>query len=124
MGLQAHMGIVASGLRCREEDERRVEPRCRVGHGHQLAADALRMLWCPALLAAAGALFLAQALLLAGAGALAFVGLFAFAGHLVWQIRCLDVDDPDLCLVLFRSNRDAGWLLFAGLVLDAARSLF
>ena len=34
----------------------------------ELAADALRMLWCPALLAAAGALFLAQALLLAGAG--------------------------------------------------------
>ena len=33
-----------------------------------LAADALRMLWCPALLAATGVLFLAQALLLAGAG--------------------------------------------------------
>jgi DnaJ domain len=29
----------------------------------ELAADALRMLWCPALLAAAGALFLLQALL-------------------------------------------------------------
>ena len=33
-----------------------------------LAADALRMLWCPALLAGAGVVFLAQALLLAGAG--------------------------------------------------------
>ncbi|MFM7652332.1 MAG: hypothetical protein ACKO5M_05310 [Vulcanococcus sp.] len=32
-----------------------------------LAADALRMLWCPALLAAAGVLFLLQALLVAGA---------------------------------------------------------
>jgi 4-hydroxybenzoate polyprenyltransferase len=43
-----------------------------------------------------------------------------FAGHLAWQIGRLDIDDPALCLVLFKSNRDAGLILFAALVLDAA----
>ena len=34
--------------------------------------------------------------------------------------RCatLDIDDPDNCLRLFRSNRDYGWIVFAGLVAD------
>ncbi len=27
---------------------------------------------------------------------------------MVWQMRRLDIDDPQICLVLFRSNRDAG----------------
>jgi len=48
------------------------------------------------------------------------LGLLAFAIHLGWQIRRLDVADPDLCLVVFKSNRDAGLILFAGMVLDAA----
>jgi 4-hydroxybenzoate polyprenyltransferase len=48
------------------------------------------------------------------------LGLAAFAGHLAWQIRRLDIDDPALCLALFKSNRDAGLILFAALVLDAA----
>ena len=47
------------------------------------------------------------------------VGLLAFAAHLAWQIVRLDIDDPDLCLVLFKSNRDAGLILFAGLIADA-----
>jgi 4-hydroxybenzoate polyprenyltransferase len=42
------------------------------------------------------------------------------AAHLSWQIRRLDIDDPVNCLVVFKSNRDAGLILFAGLVLDAA----
>src|SRR6201994_973243 len=49
----------------------------------------------------------------------AWIGLAAFAGQLVWQISRLRIDDPALCLRLFRSNRDAGLLLFAGLLLDA-----
>ncbi|HEY7459219.1 MAG TPA: 4-hydroxybenzoate octaprenyltransferase [Xanthobacteraceae bacterium] len=57
--------------------------------------------------------------LLCGGGMLAFAGAFAFALHLVWQIRRIDVNDPAHCLRLFRSNRDAGLLLFAGLALDA-----
>jgi 4-hydroxybenzoate polyprenyltransferase len=60
------------------------------------------------------------ALAIAGAGALAWVGLAAFAAHLAWQIKRLRIDDPALCLRLFKSNRDAGLLLFAGLLADAA----
>src|SRR5215211_5763099 len=55
----------------------------------------------------------------AGGGAIFAVGLLAFAAHLAWQIVRLDIDDPDLCLMLFKSNRDAGLILFAGFVLDA-----
>jgi len=56
----------------------------------------------------------------AGAGLVFALGLLAFAAHLAWQIARLDVDDPIDCLVVFKSNRDAGLILFAGLVLDAA----
>ncbi|WP_291686212.1 4-hydroxybenzoate octaprenyltransferase [Bradyrhizobium sp.] len=59
------------------------------------------------------------ALVLAGAGFLAWTGLAAFAAHLVWQIRRLQIGDPALCLRIFKSNRDAGLLLFAGLLADA-----
>ncbi|WP_237154541.1 4-hydroxybenzoate octaprenyltransferase [Oryzibacter oryziterrae] len=51
-------------------------------------------------------------------GFAAFVGLAAFARHLFWQVERFDKDNPDLCLMLFKSNRWAGWLLFAGLVAD------
>jgi 4-hydroxybenzoate polyprenyltransferase len=57
--------------------------------------------------------------LAAGSGIVFGVGLLAFAGHLAWQVRRLDINDPDLCLMLFKSDRDAGLILFAGLVLDA-----
>jgi 4-hydroxybenzoate polyprenyltransferase len=59
------------------------------------------------------------ALGLAGAGYPAWIGLVAFAAHLVWQIRRLQIGDPALCLRIFKSNRDAGLLLFAGLLVDA-----
>ena len=55
---------------------------------------------------------------------LAWVGLIAFAAHLVWQVRSIRISDSALCLRLFKSNRDAGLLLFAGLLADAVlRSL-
>jgi 4-hydroxybenzoate polyprenyltransferase len=56
----------------------------------------------------------------AGGGLIFALGLLAFALHLAWQIARLDVDDPVNCLTVFKSNRDAGLILFAGLVLDAA----
>ena len=56
----------------------------------------------------------------AGGGVVFALGLGAFAAHLAWQIMRLDINDPVLCLVVFKSNRDAGLILFAGLVLDAA----
>jgi 4-hydroxybenzoate polyprenyltransferase len=60
----------------------------------------------------------------AGAGLVFGLGLLAFAGHLAWQVVRLDIDDPDLCLALFKSDRDAGLILFAGMLLDAfVRSL-
>jgi len=58
-------------------------------------------------------------LMLAGAGFAAWTGLAAFAAHLVWQIRRLEISDPALCSHVFKSNRDAGLLLFAGLLADA-----
>jgi 4-hydroxybenzoate polyprenyltransferase len=54
----------------------------------------------------------------AGAGLVFSLGLLAFAAHLSWQIGRLDIGNPDLCLRLFKSNRDAGFILFAALVLD------
>jgi 4-hydroxybenzoate polyprenyltransferase len=59
------------------------------------------------------------ALVLAGSHFAAWIGLAAFAVHLVWQVRRLDISDPALCLRVFKSNRDAGLLLFAGLLGDA-----
>ena len=59
------------------------------------------------------------ALGLAGARWPAWIGLAAFAGHLAWQISRLQIGDPLLCKRLFYSNRDAGLLLFAGLLVDA-----
>jgi 4-hydroxybenzoate polyprenyltransferase len=56
----------------------------------------------------------------AGAGAIFAAGLAAFAVHLGRQIRRLDIDDADRCLALFKSNRDAGLILFAAFILDAA----
>jgi 4-hydroxybenzoate polyprenyltransferase len=55
----------------------------------------------------------------AGGGPIFAAGLLAFAAHLARQIFLLDIDDPDLCLAVFKSNRDAGLILFAGLILDA-----
>ena len=55
----------------------------------------------------------------AGGGLIFALGLLAFALHLAWQIARLDVDDPVNCLAVFKSSRDAGLILFAGLALDA-----
>ncbi|MBL8573605.1 MAG: 4-hydroxybenzoate octaprenyltransferase [Hyphomicrobiaceae bacterium] len=84
----------------------------------RLFADATPR-WLMALYGATLAL-LAGAFALAGVGLLAYVGLAGFAMHLAWQIARLDINDGDGCLRLFRSNRDAGAILFAGLVVDVA----
>jgi 4-hydroxybenzoate polyprenyltransferase len=57
-----------------------------------------------------------------GAGATyAFaVGLAAMAAHLGWQVYRFRTGDPEIALRLFKSNRDAGLILFAALVADAA----
>jgi 4-hydroxybenzoate polyprenyltransferase len=54
----------------------------------------------------------------AGGGLWAWAGCAAFALHLVWQLRSMDGASPATSLRLFRSNRDAALLLFAGLSLQ------
>lgn len=54
-----------------------------------------------------------------GAGRIFALGLLAFAAHLAWQVYRFETGDPDLALRLFRSNRDAGLILFAALVIGA-----
>jgi len=38
----------------------------------------------------------------------ALLGAWAFGWHLAWQLRLLDINNPETCLRLFRANRDAG----------------
>ncbi len=56
----------------------------------------------------------------ADAGPVFVVGCILFGAHLGWQIERLDIDNPELCLRLFQSNRDAGLILFAALIADAS----
>ncbi len=55
----------------------------------------------------------------AGVGAVSFIGLGLFALHLGWQVARLDRADGAGALRLFRSNRDAGLILFAAMTADA-----
>jgi len=54
----------------------------------------------------------------ADAGLFAFLGLGAFMVHLTLQVIRFDSEDGATCLAVFRSNRNAGAMLFAGLVLE------
>ena len=66
-----------------------------------------------------GAVMLAAMACIAGLGTqenplillIALAGCMGFGGHMAWQMSQLDIDDPDTCLKLFRSNRDAGLIL-------------
>jgi 4-hydroxybenzoate polyprenyltransferase len=57
--------------------------------------------------------------LMAGGGLIFMLGLIAFAAHLTWQVMRLDINDSAHCLKLFKSNRDAGLILFAAMLLEA-----
>ncbi|MCI4661070.1 MAG: 4-hydroxybenzoate octaprenyltransferase [Neomegalonema sp.] len=52
-----------------------------------------------------------------GLGWLFWLGLTGYALHLAGQVWRLDIDHGPLCLHLFRSNREAGLLLVAALVM-------
>ncbi len=76
----------------------------------------------PAMLAIfyAGAVVLIGASGLMARGGLIFVlGMIAFTAHLAWQVVRLDINDPAHCLRLFKSNRDAGLILFFAMLLEA-----
>lgn len=42
---------------------------------------------------------------------LALGGVWAMGWHMMWQLGRLNPDDPQNCMMLFRSNRDAGLIL-------------
>jgi 4-hydroxybenzoate polyprenyltransferase len=72
--------------------------------------------------------FYAEAVLLALAGVvtarlgpLAYLPLAIYAAHLAWQTLALKPHRPGVALKLFKSNRDAGLLLFMALAFGAWR---
>ncbi|WP_376710193.1 4-hydroxybenzoate octaprenyltransferase [Pseudochrobactrum lubricantis] len=71
---------------------------------------ALMLLYGGALMCFAGAFAVAEVPMPA------LAGLLAAGVHLYRQIVVLDIDNPEQCLRLFRSNNIVGWLIFAGLV--------
>jgi 4-hydroxybenzoate polyprenyltransferase len=77
-----------------------------------------------ALFSSGAVVLIAMAGMRVEAGILFYLGLAAFAAHLAWQIVRIDISDPALCLKLFKSNRDGGLILFAGMLLDAAVQSF
>ncbi len=82
----------------------------------RLFGDQARM--AVAIFYALTAMLVQIALLGAGAGWVAELGWLAFSAHLAWQVSRMDGSSPAIALALFRSNRDAGLILFAGLALD------
>ncbi|KQO66482.1 4-hydroxybenzoate octaprenyltransferase [Methylobacterium sp. Leaf89] len=64
--------------------------------------------------------FVALAAVLAGAGPVGLLGVALFGAHLGRQVLRLDTRDGRGALTLFRSNREAGLILFLGLAADAA----
>jgi 4-hydroxybenzoate polyprenyltransferase len=56
--------------------------------------------------------------LLADGASLLVVPLLMVAGaQMLWQVRNLDIDKPESCLRVFRSNRDTGALIAAAILL-------
>jgi 4-hydroxybenzoate polyprenyltransferase len=54
----------------------------------------------------------------AGGGLIALIGWLAYAAHLAWQTSQVEGADAATALRLFRSNRDAGLILFAAIALQ------
>jgi len=73
-----------------------------------------------ALFYAGAVVFIGASGLMAGGRLIFLLGMIAFAAHLAWQVWRLDIDDPAHCLKQFKSNRDAGLILFAAMLLEAA----
>jgi 4-hydroxybenzoate polyprenyltransferase len=68
---------------------------------------------------AGATVLIAVAGFMAGGHLVFAIGIVAFAAHLAWQVMRLDIDDPAHCLKLFKSNRDAGLILFGAMLLDS-----
>lgn len=61
---------------------------------------------------------------LAGAHLAYFLAVVLVFLQMSWQVSTLNIADPANCLQRFKSNRDVGLALFAGLVADMALSWF
>ncbi len=61
---------------------------------------------------------IAAAFIVAEADLPSWLGLAAFAAHLIWQVNTVDIANGPRALMLFKSNRDAGLLLFIGILVD------
>ena len=59
-------------------------------------------------------LFLAGAV--ANLGGIYYIGIALAALHLGMQVRRVNIDDPDICLRVFRSNIQFGWIVFLALI--------
>ena len=64
-------------------------------------------------------LFAALAVLFGNGGWFGILGPLVLGGFMAWQIRGLDIDDPEQCLRLFRATRWGGFLMLGFLLLDA-----
>lgn len=62
-------------------------------------------------------LFLAIAGFTHGMSILFWIGLVIVAGHLARQIIILDINRPEICLMVFRRNRDTGIIIALALLL-------
>ena len=68
------------------------------------------------------ACYMASAGFLIAAGVLAhltlsfYLFLLGAIGLLAWQVLAIEIDDPALCLRLFKSNRNVGLVIAAGLL--------
>ncbi|MGI9404390.1 MAG: 4-hydroxybenzoate octaprenyltransferase [Hyphomicrobium sp.] len=56
--------------------------------------------------------------LLAGTHFIYFTAVLLVSAQMAWQVTTLDITDTQNCLARFRSNRDAGLVIFLGLVTD------
>ena len=73
----------------------------------------------------ASTLFAIGATYAAGGGVVAWAGVAAYAAHLAWQVSRTRADSPPAeALMLFRANRDAGLLLFAGYLAQSLVTVF
>lgn len=59
--------------------------------------------------------FLALAFYISSMPLIAFITLVFVMGLFIWQIKVLDIDNPDQCLRLFKFNGKVGLVIFAGL---------
>ena len=78
--------------------------------------------WLYAFYCSAIALMLAGGLA-AGLGIIFICAMVLPALHLSWQMRRVRIDDPQLCLRLFKANRDTGALIALALLIGAIAPL-